>query len=197
MRNNLTAPPGLKVRLAIGITAAGVLAGGGLAAAAMTGATATADGPASTAAQTSATRAQTTSTQAQAVAGNQELAALQQVAGTRRVPLSRIRALGGMYGSFTFRTKAGDRTLAFERGTITAVSGSDVVVRAADGTTMTWLLVSSTVIRDKGAKASASALSDGELVFAGGPVVNGTRDARLIVIRPATGKPARQAAAVS
>jgi hypothetical protein len=47
------------------------------------------------------------------------------------------------------------------------------------------------VVRKNGAKTTASALSPGETVFAGGPVVNGTRDARLIVIRPdgAAGSP--------
>jgi len=88
-----------------------------------------------------------------------------------------------MYGSFTYRTKtAGDRTLAYERGTIESVTGSDVVVQASDGTTMTWLLETDTVVRDHG-KSSASALADGQLVFVGGPVASGAKDARLIVIR--------------
>jgi hypothetical protein len=181
MRNNLTALAGLRTRLAIGITAAGVLAGGGFAAAAMTGGTASASpGTATQAGQTGTT------------ASNQELTALQQVAGVPagakargRVPLNRLRALGGMYGEFTFRTKAGDRTLAFERGTISSVSGSEVVVRAPDGTSLTWILVSDTVIRDKGTKATIQALTAGELVFAGGQVTDGARDARLIVIRQA------------
>ena len=58
------------------------------------------------------------------------------------------------------------------------------MIRSPDGTTWTWHIVSDTVVRRNGAKTTASALSAGETVFAGGPVANGTRDARLIVIRP-------------
>jgi len=43
--------------------------------------------------------------------------------------------------------------------------------------------VSDTVVRKGGSKTATSALSAGEVVFAGGPVVNGSKDARLIVIR--------------
>jgi hypothetical protein len=102
-------------------------------------------------------------------------------------PLRRLRLLGGMYGEFTFDTKTGPRTLAYERGVIESVSGSDVVVRAKDGTTWTWVLQSNTVIRESHEKASTGALSDGEHVFAGGPVVSGGYDARLIVIAANSG----------
>jgi hypothetical protein len=102
-------------------------------------------------------------------------------------PLRRLRLLGGMHGEFTFETKTGPRTLAYERGVIQSVSGSEVVVQAKDGTTWTWLLESNTVIRQNHQKTSTSALSNGERVFAGGPVVNGGYDARLIVIAANSG----------
>lgn len=102
-----------------------------------------------------------------------------------RDPLARLRLLGGMDGQFTFETKTGPRTLAFERGMIRSVAGGDVVVRAADGTTWAWELVSDSVVRENGQKTATGALSAGQLVFVGGPVVNGTRDARLVVIRTA------------
>jgi hypothetical protein len=100
-----------------------------------------------------------------------------------RDALARLRRLGGIDGQFTFQTKAGPKTLAFERGTIQSVSGQDVVVRAKDGTTWNWTLVSDSVVRQDGTKATSSALSAGELVFVGGPVIRGSHDARLIVIR--------------
>jgi hypothetical protein len=108
--------------------------------------------------------------------------------GIRR--LAWLRRLGGMYGQYTFETRQGPRTLAFERGTITSVAGSDVVVRATDGTTWTWTLTSASVVRENGTKEPASALAHGEVVFTGGLVTSGTRNARLIVIRNAatTGK---------
>ncbi len=102
-------------------------------------------------------------------------------------PLRRLRLLGGIHGVFTFETKSGPRTLAYERGVIESVSGSDVEVQATDGTLWTWVLQSDTVIRQNGSRVTASALSDGEQVFAGGPVVGGAYDARLIVIRPSSG----------
>lgn len=102
-----------------------------------------------------------------------------------RRALVRLRLLGGMYGQYTFETKKGPRTLAFERGTVVSVAGADVTVRAKDGTTLTWVLTSTSVVRENGARAAASALAAGQSVFTAGPVSGTTRDARLIVIRPA------------
>jgi len=117
--------------------------------------------------------------------------ALSDAAGNPAVPparvrwaLGRLRHLGGVDGTVTFRNQTGFHTLAFERGTIQSVSGSDVVIKAADGTIWTWHIVSDTVVRKNGGKTTTSALSAGQTVFAGGPVVSGTRDVRLIVIRP-------------
>jgi hypothetical protein len=106
-----------------------------------------------------------------------------------RVALRRLRLLGGEWGQFTIHTKKGTRSLAFERGTIVSVAGDDVTVRAADGTTWTWLLTGSSVVRQDGSRASSSALSAGEGVFVGGAATGTARDARLIVIR----KPAASA----
>jgi hypothetical protein len=102
-----------------------------------------------------------------------------------RHKLARVRLLGGLHGQFTFKSKSGYKTLAYERGVIASISGNDVTVRAADGTTWTWVLVSNTVVRHGGQKVANSELAEGQQVFAGGPVVSGVYDARLIVIRPA------------
>lgn len=107
-------------------------------------------------------------------------------AGLRRLrrALVRLRRLGGMYGQFSFETRKGPRTLAFERGTLSSVTGGDVSVRAADGTTWTWVLTGASVVRRSGARTQATALAAGQRVFAAGSVISGKRDARLIVIRP-------------
>jgi hypothetical protein len=102
-----------------------------------------------------------------------------------RRALIRLRLLGGMYGQYTFETKKGPRTLAFERGTLISVAGADVTVRAKDGTTLTWVLTSTSVVREDGSRTPASKLAAGQSVFAAGPVSGTTRDARLIVIRAA------------
>jgi hypothetical protein len=106
--------------------------------------------------------------------------------GRARLRLARL--LGGIDGQFTFRTKTGFRTLAYERGVIESVaSGSNIVVRGANGTTWTWALVTTTVVREHGAKSTETALAAGQAVWVGGPVNSGTKDARLIVIRPPAG----------
>ncbi len=98
--------------------------------------------------------------------------------------LLRLALANGIDGQFTVRTAQGTKTVAFERGVVQSVSSSDIVVRASDGTTWTWDLVSNTVVREHGAKTQTSALAINETVWVGGPVVSGAKDARLIVIRP-------------
>lgn len=172
---------GRLLRWGAGITLAGFLAGGGIALAVTGGSTpAAAISPAS---------GVTAASQVQGTALNSVLNTASSASATVPLPrirwaLARLRALGGVDGEFTFQNSAGFRTLAFERGTIQSVSGSDVVVRATDGTTWTWLIVSDTVVRQNGSKTTAKALATGQTVFAGGPVVSGAKDARLIVIRP-------------
>ena len=93
--------------------------------------------------------------------------------------------LRGVDGQFTIQTKKGTKTLAYERGVIQSVTaGKSITVKASDGTTWTWDLVSATVVRDRQGKIGQSALTSGTPVWVGGPVVQGTKDARLIVVRP-------------
>ena len=155
-------------RWGTGITLAGFLVGGGLAWAATSGSSASASSQGAVLNSALTTAAAASST-----------------VPARRVrsALARLRRVGGVDGEVTFHYQGGYRTLAFERGTIQSVSGSDVVVKAPNGTVWTWVIVSDTVVRRGGGKTATSALSAGELVFAGGPVANGDKDARLIVIR--------------
>ena len=159
-------------RWGVGAAVFGLLAGGGITWAAVSGGGA----PASSASSARAAALNTALTDA---AGNRA-----DSPARVRWALGRLRHLGGVDGTATFHNKTGFHTLSFERGTIQSVSGSDVVIKAADGTTWTWHVVSDTVVRKNGGKTTTSALSAGETVFAGGPVVSGARDARLIVIRP-------------
>jgi hypothetical protein len=126
---------------------------------------------------------------ASASASAQSAPAASQVVLRRvRRALVRLRLLGGMHGEYTFQTKDGARTLAFERGTVISVAGPDVTVRAADGTMWTWVLTAASVVRQDGTRTTAAALADGQPVFAGGSVTGATRDALLIVIRTAAKK---------
>jgi len=97
----------------------------------------------------------------------------------------RFFLLRGVEGQFTVQAKQGTKTLAYERGVIQSVdAGKSLVVKSADGTTWTWDLVSTTVVRDQQGKVSESTLTAGTPVWVGGPVVQNTKDARLIVLRP-------------
>lgn len=94
-----------------------------------------------------------------------------------------LRHLRGLHGEFTIRAKGGGfRQIAFERGVIVATGSSGVTVRAADGTTWTWTLVSDTVVRKNGTRSSAASLASGDPVFVGGPESGPVRDARLIIV---------------
>jgi hypothetical protein len=117
---------------------------------------------------------------------DEQAAVLRNVLTGRR--LARLRLLGGMYGQYTFGTKQGPRTLAFERGAISSIAGNDVTIRASDGTTWVWVLTGTSVVREDGTRMPTSTLKQGQTVFAGGPVASGLRDARLIVIRQVAAK---------
>ena len=158
-------------RWGVGAAVFGLLAGGGITWAAVSGGGA----PASSA---SSARAAALNTALIDAAGNQA-----DSPARVRWALGRLRHFGGVDGTATFHNETGFHTLSFERGIVQSVSGSDVVIKAADGTTWTWHVVSDTVVRKNGAKTTTSALSAGETVFAGGPVVSGARDARLIIVR--------------
>jgi hypothetical protein len=157
---------------------AGFLLGGGITLAAVSGGGNTG---ASAASAASGTQAAALNSALSAAAGNPTVPAAR-----IRWALGRLRRLGGVEGTVTFHSKTGFHTLSFERGTIQSVSGSDIVIKSPDGTTWTWQIVSDTVVRKNGSKTTTSALSAGETAFAGGPVVSGARDARLIVIRSAS-----------
>jgi hypothetical protein len=169
---------GRRRRWAAVLAITAVVAGGG----AFAVAEAATGSPAAPAALAAAgTAASATTTQADAAT---EAAALNNaLSGHGRV--GRLRRLGGMYGQFTYETKNGARTVAFERGTIESVAGNDVVVRARNGMTEAWTLTGNSIVREHGKAATDSALASGELVFAGGPVTGGAHDIRLIVIRKA------------
>jgi len=101
----------------------------------------------------------------------------------------RFFLLRGVDGQFSFKAADGTvRTLAYVRGVIESVNnGTSIVVKAADGSSWAWQLVSTTVVRDSNGKISKSTLAVGQPVWVGGPVVSGVKDARLIFVRPPSG----------
>jgi len=122
----------------------------------------------------------------QRLRGNDHPKAANLVQAFCRSPLLRLRLVGGEHGEVTFQTKAGPKTVAIERGTIQAVTSSNMTVVAKDGTTWTWDFTTSTKVRDAGKTVPTTNLSTGELVFVGGQVASGVYDARMVQIRPAS-----------
>jgi hypothetical protein len=166
--------------------AAGATSTGGPPAAAGTGATATAP-----AVRRCAQLARTA--RAARLTGHPRLSGAARAATARcrfiRRRIVRFFLLRGVDGQFSFRAADGTvRTLAYVRGVIQSVSnGTSIVVQAADGSSWTWQLVSTTVVRDGTGKISESSLAVGEQVWVGGPVAGGVKDARLIFARPPSG----------
>jgi hypothetical protein len=95
-------------------------------------------------------------------------------------PLLRLALIGGEHGTVTFKSKTGTTTAVFERGTVQSDTGSVITVTAADGTTWTWDITSSTVVRQAGSTAT---VGTGDQVFVAGTLVSGANDARLIRIQ--------------
>ena len=158
------------VYLGVGLVMAALIGvGGALAGAALSSAS---SGSSATAATLNAAMSSTTAPAATTPAAKAHRAAA----------LARLRRLGGMYGQVSLRGKDGStRTLAFERGTITSVSGH-LVVKAANGTTWTWTYVSDTTVRQGGQKVSRSDLASGQHVLVAGQVAAGNRDARVVIV---------------
>lgn len=98
-------------------------------------------------------------------------------------PLLRLALVGGEHGTVTFKGASGPRTAVFERGTVESDSGSVITVTAADGTTWSWDISGSTIVRQAGGKGS---VGTGDQVFVAGTVVNGGNDAQLIRVRSAS-----------
>jgi hypothetical protein len=98
---------------------------------------------------------------------------------------SRMRRIGGLYGEIAFHTASGTETLAFQRGLILSDRSGQLSVESKNGTVWTWDMGSSSVVRQSGKTAASSALKSGTRVFVGGQVAGSTRDAKLVVIRPA------------
>jgi hypothetical protein len=101
-------------------------------------------------------------------------------------PLLRLALVGGEYGQVTFQSKTGPKTLAFERGTVESVTGSQFTVVAPDGVTWTWDITANTVFHEARQVTTKAALGNGDQVIVGGPVVQGARNAKLVRIRAAS-----------
>lgn len=99
--------------------------------------------------------------------------------------LHRLRILirRTLHGQITIETRNGTKTLAFERGAVRSVSGNSLVVRAADGTTWTWMLSSATRVIKAWQRVGVNTLAVGQRVVVLGEVSGGSDQARRVLIR--------------
>ena len=68
------------------------------------------------------------------------------------------------HGEFVVRDRDGFRTVAVQRGEVTAVSPSAVTLRSADGFARTYVVTGDTKIRSRGAAGSIGDVQRGEAV---------------------------------
>lgn len=113
--------------------------------------------------------------------------------GTGAGQQARWRLLAGrvLHGEATVKGRgdAADayRQIATQLGTLTAVSKQSITVRSEDGVTWTWALTGDTAVRTGRQVSSLADLEGGASVRVVGPVDDGSRTARLVVLRPAAG----------
>lgn len=100
----------------------------------------------------------------------------------RRRAAGRYLRRNTLHGQVTVKTKDGTKTIAVQRGTVTAVSATSLSVKSTDGFTETWVLNSKTKVRVDGQSSSASNLKTGEELGVAGGMTGNTSTARLVVV---------------
>lgn len=90
------------------------------------------------------------------------------------------------HGQFVVRTANGYRTVLVQRGVVTAASPTSVTVRSLDGYAATYVMDSTTRIRQGRTAVPASALHSGEHVMVAAIQTGSTNTARAIQVRTPT-----------
>ncbi|MFI0369319.1 DUF5666 domain-containing protein [Actinomadura sp. 1N219] len=98
----------------------------------------------------------------------------------KRHPHRHARPFRGVHGEATVRRKDGFHLATWQRGKITALSGTTLTVRSDDGATWTWAANAQTRVRKNGEKATLKALAAGDQVLVAGERSGDTRNARLV-----------------
>jgi hypothetical protein len=102
--------------------------------------------------------------------------------GHMRTPMAR-RAWRGVHGQATVRRGGEFVETAWQRGEITAISGSTLTVRSEDGVSWQWTANGGTRVRKNRDTAELSALAVGDQVFVAGPAKGGSRTAKAVLVR--------------
>jgi hypothetical protein len=100
----------------------------------------------------------------------------------RRPAIRRALARHVEHGEVVVQTKDGDKTVDVQRGTVTAVTGTSVTVKSADGFTQTWAIGSPLKVVEHRAAAQFSAVKVGAQLGVAGVKKDSTVTANLIVL---------------
>ena len=87
-----------------------------------------------------------------------------------------------LHGEATVQTKEGLKTIAVQRGTVTAITDTSVTVKSTDGFTQTWTFGPNLSVVEHRATVQPSAVKAGTEIGVAGPHEGSTYTARLIVL---------------
>jgi hypothetical protein len=87
-----------------------------------------------------------------------------------------------LHGESVVQTKDGVKTVAFQRGTVTAISTTSVTVKSTDGFTQSWTIGDKLDVVQHRKTVQPSEVKAGAEIGIAGPKENGTPTARLIVL---------------
>jgi hypothetical protein len=87
-----------------------------------------------------------------------------------------------LHGEAVVQTKDGPKTVAVQRGTVTAITDKSVTVKSSDGFEQTWTFGSPLNVIDHRTTIQPNAVKVGATVGVAGPKENGGYTARLVVI---------------
>jgi hypothetical protein len=87
-----------------------------------------------------------------------------------------------LHGEAVVQTKDGVKTIAVQRGTVTAITDTSITVKSTDGFTQTWTFGSPINVIEHRTTVQPTAVKVGTEVGVAGPKENGGYTARLIVI---------------
>jgi len=100
----------------------------------------------------------------------------------RRPALRRALGQHVEHGEVVVQTKEGDKTVDVQRGTVTAITGSSVTVKSADGFTQTWAFGSPLRVVEHRATVQPTEVKAGIQIGVAGIKNGSTVTANLIVI---------------
>jgi hypothetical protein len=103
--------------------------------------------------------------------------------GGRKALIKRLSGRG-VHGEATVRTKKGFVQISWQRGVLTAKSGSNLTVRSLDGTVWTWRTDGKTRVHKGGKKVAVANLATNDYVVLAGTLGPGNAHSAKAVVVP-------------